>query len=135
MKRKLMIVLVVIAVVIIVAVIGISVFVSQTQKSLDSLADLPVSEVDMSTLSDGVYDGSYSAFPIVVEVRVTVEEHRIAAIDILKHQTGQGQPAEAITGTVMEKQSLKVDAVSGATYSSKVILKAIENALDKAKNN
>lgn len=30
---------------------------------------------------------------------------------------------------VVEAQSLQVDAVSGATYSSKVILKAIEDAL------
>jgi uncharacterized protein with FMN-binding domain len=33
----------------------------------------------------------------------------------------------------MQKQSLQVDAVSGATYSSIVILKAVENALSKIK--
>ncbi|GAI95081.1 unnamed protein product, partial [marine sediment metagenome] len=33
---------------------------------------------------------------------------------------------------VVEAQTLQVDAVSGATYSSKVILKAIENALNNA---
>jgi len=33
---------------------------------------------------------------------------------------------------VVEAQTLEVDAISGATYSSKVILKAIENALNIA---
>jgi len=37
--------------------------------------------------------------------------------------------AELITDMVIDSQSLKVDVVSGATYSSKIILKAIENAL------
>jgi uncharacterized protein with FMN-binding domain len=32
---------------------------------------------------------------------------------------------------VIEAQSLSVDAVSGSTYSSKVVLKAIELALKK----
>lgn len=36
-----------------------------------------------------------------------------------------------INDWVIEKQSLKVDLVSGATASSKVILKAIEKALNK----
>ena len=31
--------------------------------------------------------------------------------------------------SVIERQGLDADCVSGATYSSKVILKAIENAL------
>jgi uncharacterized protein with FMN-binding domain len=49
----------------------------------------------------------------------------------VKHVNGQGKPAEVITEKVIETQSLQVDVVSGATYSSKVILKAIENALAK----
>lgn len=36
--------------------------------------------------------------------------------------------AESIPQMVIEAQSLEVNVVSGATYSSKVILKAIENA-------
>lgn len=39
--------------------------------------------------------------------------------------------AKIINNHVVEKQTLDVDLVSGATVSSKVILKAIENALSK----
>ena len=40
-----------------------------------------------------------------------------------------GEKAEEIIYEVINMQSIDVDTVSGATYSSKVILKAIENAL------
>ncbi len=43
--------------------------------------------------------------------------------------------AEIITDKVIDTQSLQVDAISGATYSSKTILKAIENALKKGIKN
>ena len=45
--------------------------------------------------------------------------------------------AKAVVDSVIKKQSVEVDTVSGATYSSKGILEAIENALkeaDKATN-
>jgi uncharacterized protein with FMN-binding domain len=53
----------------------------------------------------------------------------IKKIEIVRHLNGQGKPAEVIPDRVIEMQSLDVDIISGATYSSKVILKAIENAL------
>ena len=58
-----------------------------------------------------------------------LEEHQIKGIELLEHVNGQGSGAEIIPATVVEKQTLQIDTVSGATYSSTVILKAIENAL------
>jgi uncharacterized protein with FMN-binding domain len=53
--------------------------------------------------------------------------------EMLQNQKeSQGQGAEIIPEKVIEAQSLKVDSVSGATYSSKVILKAIQDAILKA---
>jgi uncharacterized protein with FMN-binding domain len=97
--------------------------------SLKNLSKVPVSDVDMSKIADGTYVGSYSSFPVVAEVSVTLKNHVITNIDLVKHQNGQGGGAERIPGQVIETQSLQIDAVSGATYSSKVILKAIEDAL------
>ncbi len=63
---------------------------------------------------------------------MTVKNHQITEIELVKHKSGRGAPAEIIPSKVVEAQTLQVDAVSGATYSSKVILKAIENALNNA---
>jgi uncharacterized protein with FMN-binding domain len=43
-----------------------------------------------------------------------------------------GAPAKAIVGRVLAERSLNVARVSGATCSCNVILKAFEDALDKA---
>ena len=53
----------------------------------------------------------------------------MANIDILEHKNGRGSPAEVVTDRIIEKQKIDVDAISGATNSSIVIKKAVENAL------
>lgn len=85
--------------------------------------------VDLAGVEDGDYIVSYSVFTVSVEVEITVKNHAIEEIELLKHKNGQGQGAEIILEKVIEAQSLKVDSVSGATYSSKTILLANENAL------
>lgn len=128
MKKALIFVSIVVVVIIIAAVIGLNNFSSNYEKQMKELV---IENVDMSTIEDGTYQGKYSIFPIIVEVEVTVSDQRITAIDIIKHQTGQGQGAEVIVDDVILKQSLQVDTISKATGSSKVILKAIEDALTK----
>ena len=100
--------------------------------NLKQLAALEISDVDLAAAEDGIYIGSYSSFPVSAEVKVIIKDHLIVDIELLKHDNGRGQDAEIIPQNVVEAQSLKVDSVSGATYSSKVILKAIQNALLEA---
>lgn len=100
-----------------------------TQNKLNKLVEMPISNVALETIDDGIYEGNYNVFPVTVKLNVTVKGHEITEILILEHINGQGGKAEAIADQVIEKQSLQVDIVSGATYSSKVILKALENAL------
>lgn len=87
-----------------------------------------INELDLKGVSDGVYTGEYSIGPVEASVEVTVKSQRIEDIQILKHMNGLGASAERIVKDVTASQSVKVDAVSGATVSSKCILKAIENA-------
>ncbi|HAP43514.1 MAG: hypothetical protein A2087_10035 [Spirochaetes bacterium GWD1_61_31] len=98
-----------------------------------SAADLlgSLGDVAIAATSDGHWRGSFFWFPNKVQVEVTVATGRITAIDILEHFHGQGEAAEAIVDTVIARQSLAVDAVSGATHSSITILKAIEVALQQ----
>ena len=95
--------------------------------------EIKIENVDLSTISDGKYTGSCDASYIASQVSVTVKNHKITDISLLKHKNERGKPAEVIPGKVVEAQSLKVDTISGATNSSKIILKSIENALLSAK--
>ena len=99
------------------------------QRYRASVEALRIQDVDLSKVHDGVYVGSQDAVLVAAEVRVTVADGAIRRIEILRHENGRGKPAEGVLDRVIAAQSLRVDAVSGATSSSKVLLKALENAL------
>lgn len=128
MSKKRKILLAVLVVILLLVAAAVIVF-TQSGKKLEALADIPIQAIDLSAIPDGDYEGSYQTFPVAAEVKVTVQDHRMIAIDLIKHTNGQGQAAEAIPDRVLEAQSLQVDTISGATYSSKVILLAIQDAL------
>lgn len=86
-------------------------------------------DIDISEIPDGVYEGEYDVNFIYAKVEVTVQEGVIANITILQHKNGRGKSAEIITDRIVEEQKTDVDAISGATNSSVVIKKAVENAL------
>ena len=92
---------------------------------------LTIDNVTVQLVKDGTYEGSENAFPVTASVRVTVSGGRITDIVMLSHGHGPNHGADAIVPRVTAAQSLAVDAVSGSTYSSKVVLKAIETALKK----
>jgi uncharacterized protein with FMN-binding domain len=109
---------------------GIFIMTKISEKNLEGLAEIKIQEPDLNTISDGTYKGSYSAFPVSADVEVDIKGHRIEAIRLIKHDNGQGKGAETLPARVVLTQKIGQDLVSGATYSSKVILLAISDALD-----
>lgn len=130
MKKKLTRILGIFLVILVVVITGAYFSFKTIESNLNQLKELKISNVDISKVPDGIYSGSYKVFPITAEVKVTIKNHKITEIELVKHSSGQGAPAEIIPGKVVEAQSLEIDTITGATYSSKVILKAIENALN-----
>lgn len=126
MKRNVKIILITLSMI----SIGTLIAFNAIENNLKKLSIAKVESIDLLTLEDGVYEGSYSSFPISVEVTVSVQDHKIDNIVLNKHVTGQGQQADEILVLVVDKNSIEVDVISGATYSSKVILSAISNALN-----
>ena len=96
----------------------------------DAMSDLTIGNIDLSQVKDGTYYGSYDAKIISAEVSVTVENGRITDVDLLEHKYERGGPAEKVIDEILKEQKPDVDAVSGATNSSKTIMKAVENALE-----
>ncbi|WP_035571173.1 FMN-binding protein [Halonatronum saccharophilum] len=93
------------------------------------LADTHIEDVDLSQVQDGRYKGEHTAGEVVVVVAVEVRDHQIEDVEILSHENWRGSKAEAITEDVLAEQTVEVDVISGATISSKTILKATENSL------
>ena len=128
------IVLSLVCVVVLVGVIFGGKYLISVQKYKKTVKDIKISNIDLSKISDGKYTGSCDALYVAAKVSVTVKNHKITEIILLKHKTERGKPAEVLPGKVVKAQSLKVDTISGATNSSKVILKSIENALNSGKS-
>ena len=100
--------------------------------STSQIKSIEASLPDLSGKPDGTYRGYYnlSGAPTEVTVDVTVRNSNITEVKIIKHKRSAiGKKAEKITERIIESQSLDVDVISGATGSSKAILKAVENAL------
>ncbi len=93
------------------------------------VSELTVSDVALSALSDGEYTGECDVGYIYARTAVTVKDGKIAEIILLEHRNERGATAEAMPERIVGAQSITVDAVTGATNSSTVIQKAVENAL------
>lgn len=94
-----------------------------------AVAETDIGEIDISGIPDGVYAGEYDVNFIYVKVEVTVQSGEMTNITLLEHKQERGKAAEAIVQDMIAEQKIDVDAVSGATNSSIVIKKAVENAL------
>ena len=90
-------------------------------------------DINISDIPDGVYVGEYDVNFIYAKVEVTVQNGEITNINILEHRHERGKAAEVIADSIVDEQKIDVDAISGATNSSTVIKKAVENALKSRK--
>jgi len=84
-------------------------------------------------LMDGVYEGEESHGPNKAVVRVTIKDNRITEIEVLQNWGMRAKRTDpAIPDRIVREQSTNVDAVTGATNSSRVIMNAVYNAVLKA---
>jgi uncharacterized protein with FMN-binding domain len=104
------------------------------QKYQTATRKLKITNVDLTKINDGKYIGSCDTGFISATVSVTVKTRKITNITLLRHKTEKGKAAEVIPSKVLEAQSLQVDTITGATNSSKVILKSIETALESGQS-
>lgn len=99
-------------------------------KDIPGVKAIEISEIDLSVVEDGVYQGAYKKGRFSNSLTVKVENNHIKDIEVSKRVLSSD---EAFVAELVEKvimyQSVKVDAVSSATYTTNAYLKAIENAL------
>lgn len=87
------------------------------------------------TMKDGIYTGSGMGFNDYITVSITVQGGKIASISIMDQGDDEPYFTNAKNGVltrILTSQNSKVDAVSGATYSSKGIMAAVADAMKKA---
>ena len=96
------------------------------QRNIESIT---FKNIELSDVEDGTYVGEYDAGYIYAKVEVMIEDGNIVSINLMEHRNEKGKTAEKILDNIVATQEIDVDAVSGATNSSNVIKKAIEDAV------
>lgn len=110
--------------------IALTVYLKSVWDYKQAVQEISIGDVRISDVADGVYIGECNINFIYAKVEVTVQNKEIEKIRILEHKNERGQAAETIVDQIVSEQKIDVDAISGATNSSKVIKKAVENALE-----
>jgi uncharacterized protein with FMN-binding domain len=91
---------------------------------------LVINDVDLTGMADDVYKGAYHKNRWTYDMEVTVTGHKIISIKNTNPKTKMAKGFnDKAAMEVIKKQSPKIDALSGATISTKAYAKAVENAL------
>ena len=126
MKKAMIVILSILGVLIVVGAGGVF----YITNGLEAGENLAINPVDLTAIEDGTYAGVYQAGRWSNEVAVSVADHQIANIAVVKTVTiDDPELTNTIINNVIKNQSTTVDTVSGATVTSKAYLKSIENAL------
>lgn len=95
--------------------------------------EMKINDVSIASIPDGTYTGSHTYGGFTYSVRATVQDGRVEKIRVLHNRdTKWAKNAEEVIRRVVAQQKVDVDAISGATTTSKALLKACERALSKA---
>ncbi len=142
-RRGLKVFFIVLACILGVIVIGAGIAFAVFEPGRREAASIVVEDVDFGRLKDGVYVGEYVGTKDHLrdtKVQATVKGGQLEKVDVTGGALAQkqleeirgGQTLKSLFDRVIQKRSLQVDAISGATITTKTHLKALENALDQA---
>ncbi|MEA4920339.1 MAG: FMN-binding protein [Clostridiaceae bacterium] len=108
----------------------------QENTSENDNSDVSTSIVDFSgaQLKDGTYQGSAKGYNGTTTVSVVVESGQVTEINVVSQNDTDRffDQAESVLDDIIDNQSLEVDTVSGATFSSAGLINAVYDALKDA---
>ncbi len=100
--------------------------------NLRTYRNLAIEDVNIATLKDGLYQGSADC-GFEYQLELGVRDGRLSTARVLRNRDAHyARIAEAVLTRVERRQSLQVDAITGATTTSKCLLRAAQNALTGA---
>lgn len=103
----------------------------------DSLVETEAINTLDGNYADGIYEGVSIGYSKNLKVQVEIANRAMKDIQVVSHNETPGfceRAIETIPVEIIKKQSTSIDTVSGATYTSKGIINAVNNALNNAKD-
>ena len=118
----------VIGIIVVIFVVLASIMLFTMTKDLSKMAKTTINPIEITQIKDGTYEGYYQFGRWEAKVQVTVKDGVITQVKSLLEEAFPNVSDE-LNEKIVKEQKNDVDAVSGATVTSKAYLKAVENAL------
>ena len=100
---------------------------------LEKYRNLEINTPNLQAIADGSYQGAETYAGFVYLVECDVQDHQITNVRILENRDSPyARFAEGILPRIIAQQSPNVDGITGATTTSKCLMKALERALEGA---
>jgi len=100
--------------------------------TLNKIRNIHIENIDLTKVNDGIYQGETKAGSYIYKVKVKVENHKIVTINgVDNRKSPYVTYAEGVFTKIVKQQKVDVDAITGATTTSKAFMKAVENALSE----
>ena len=110
-------------------------FLGCASREMMRVRQMEIQNVDINHLDDGGYIGSFSYGNFEYIVKTIINARKITNVEILQNRdTKHAKMAEGVIPEIVEHQTPNVDVVSGATTTSKALMKAVENSLTHTPN-
>lgn len=104
--------------------------------ALPSSISTSSTETNYSKYKDGIYEGQGTGFKSgTTSVSITIKNGKITSIETISTEDTPDfyqRASGTVINNILSSQSTSVDTVSGATFSSRGIIEAVESALSKA---
>jgi uncharacterized protein with FMN-binding domain len=114
------------------AVISVGIGLSSLNRGMAEIKADVVNPVDIAAIADGAHRGQYCKGRWCYSVEVTVQDTKITGVRTTDRKMDANfKLNKRLIEQVILLQKVNVDAVAGATVTSKALLKAIENALQR----
>jgi len=105
--------------------------------TLQKFRKIKIEDTDVSSLADGTYSGNAFIGGFTYKVQAIIQNHKIVEVKtIANRKSSYARFAEGVLPRILAAQNANVDTITGATTTSKALLKAVENAFrNKPKQN
>ncbi len=92
------------------------------------------SKVDTVKSVSGEFFGESIGFNGPIKVKTTIENNEIKAIEFVENYESFGvlRAVNLITEEIIEKQSINLDVVTGATFATRGVMTAVKNSLEES---
>jgi len=111
--------------------------ISETIESKAIEVETTMSSTDATSIyQDGIFQGEGKGYKGIITMEVEVESGEITRVEVVEHRDDRkwfNRANRVIPGSIIDAQSVDVDTVSGATYTSLGMIEGAEEALSKSR--